>query len=192
MTIAPDPASFRIAGFGARAWNPRTGGPIDPVDREVAQARHEAGEPYAVLLTAAPEGLALPLATVTLNENGVTVGFHRHDAARSDLAHMWHPGDDGRLRPVQVDRRAGNKRAVPRDQLVYEYLKLSVHPAKWVRMTDAGTEVLGERDVDLDAVALAPPAFGDYAAYLDVGLSERLWPGLPELAWVGPEAPLVP
>ena len=95
MTTAPDPGSFRIVGYGDRAWNPAISGPIDPMTEAEARARHEAGEAYAVLLTAAADRLDLPLATVTLNQNGVTVGFHRHDVGRSDQAHMWQPGRDG-------------------------------------------------------------------------------------------------
>lgn len=193
MTPAPPASPFRIVGFGAQAWNPRTRAPIDPLTEADARARHEAGEAYGVVLTAAPDTLELPVVGLTVNEHGITVAFHRHDPARSDLVHVWRQDEPGGpYRIAQVDRRAGNKRQVPRDRLVYEYLKLTVDPALWVRMTDAGSEVVEERSVDRAAFALAPPDFGAYDAYLDPTLSTRLWPGLPELPWVGPDLPVGP
>ncbi len=190
----PPTSPFRVVGFGAQAWNPRTRAPIDPLSEDEARARHDAGEAYGAVLTGAPEGaLELPVVGLTVNEHGITVAFHHHDPARSDLVVVWRQDEPGaRYRPAQVDRRAGNKRHVPRDQLVYEYLKLTVDPALRVRMTDAGSEVLEERSVDLDAVALDPPAFGTYDGFVDPGVVVRLWPGLPEIPWVGPEQPVGP
>ena len=42
------------------------------------------------------------------------------------------------------------------------------------------------------AVALAPPAFGAYDGFVDATVAARLWPGLPEIPWVGPEQPVGP
>lgn len=187
----PDPASYRIVGYGAQAWNRKARSIGRPFTEDEARARHDAGEAYDALLTAAPgDGVELPLAKLTVNEHGVSVSLHHHDTDRGDQAQIWKPGADGRLRPVQLDRRAGNKAVVPRDQLVYEFLKLTDEPAAWIRWDDGGSTRLEEREVDLDAVAVAWPAFGEYQPFLDAGLGQRLWPGLPELAWVGPDQPV--
>lgn len=190
--MPPTRPPYRIVGYGAGAWNDWTQAPTDPISEDEARVRHETGEPYGVVLTSAPDGqLELPIVGLTVNQHGITVEFHRHDAATADLVHFWKqptPGDAFRI--TQIDRRAGSRELLPRDQLVYEYLKLDVDPAVWVHWTDARAEVVGERSVDCAPFDLPPPAFGAYDAFLDDDLSTRLWPGLPELAWIGPEVPV--
>ncbi|QYG93902.1 hypothetical protein HC251_16670 [Iamia sp. SCSIO 61187] len=192
--MPPTRPPYRIVGYGAGAWNDWTRAPIDPISEDEARARHEADEPYGAVLTAAPDGrLELPVVGLTVNQHGITVEFHRHDTGTADLVHVWkQPAPGEAFRITQIDRRAGSSEAVPRDQLVYEYLKLGVDPAIWVHWTDAGAEVVEERSIDRTPFDLPPPAFGAYDAFLDDGLAARLWPGLPELAWIGPEVPVGP
>lgn len=191
VTSAPDPSAHRVLGYGKRGWNELTRAITQPISEKAARARHAKGGragAYGVALTAAPgPDPGPPVVGITINEHGTTVAFYDHDLATANLAHFWHPTPEGRLRIVQVDRRAGNPDEVRRDELVYEYLRLTDDPAVWVRWTDAGATPLERRSVDVAAFDLDPPAFGEYGPLLDRTLAERLWPGLPELAWVGPE-----
>lgn len=190
----PPRPPLRVVGYGAQAWNDWTKAPVDPMPEDEARARHQAGEPYGVLLTGAPEGaLELPVVGLTVNQHGITVAFHRHDPAKADLTHFWkQPSPGAPFRLTQVDRRAGNKAHVGREGLVYQYLKLTVDPAIWVHWTDAGADVLEERSVDLAPFDQPPPEFGTYDGFLDDDLASRVWPGLPALAWVGPEVAVGP
>lgn len=185
--MTPPPA-FRLVGYGKRGWNELTRkGATQPIPEDEARARHERGGPsgaYAAVLTGAPgDDVGLPIASVVVNQHGVTVSFYEHDPARPNLTVFWSPGADGRLRIAQVDRRAGNADVVGRDALVYEYVKVDGDRAVWVRWGDDGATKLGERAVDADALAVDPPPFGDYAAVLDPTVGQQLWPGLPELTW---------
>lgn len=201
MTDAPSPTAvplalppFHVVGYGRRGWNPRRHGPTQPIGADEAAERHGRGELYGVVLSSTPDGPALPIIDVLVGSRGITVAFHEHDPGKADLTLIWRREDaEGPFRLEQVDRRNGNSAHTPREQLVYEYLKLTVDPARRGRVTDAGgLEVLEERAVDVAAFDLAAPAFGDWDAFCDRDLPSRLWPGLPQMAWVGPDVPVAP
>jgi len=178
---------YRILGYGKAGWNDWTRTAIDPIDEAEARRRHDAGEPYGVVLTAGPGGVIdMPIVGIAFNEHGITVEFHRHHPGTADLTHFWTDrSPEGRLRIRQIDRRSGNRDSVRRDQLIHEYLKLDVDPAIRVRWAEGDAEVLDRRTVDRAPTDIDPPAFGSYETLLDEGLTERLWPGLPELGWLG-------
>lgn len=189
MTSEPstvDPAILGKVGYGTRGWNVLTGGLIGPIAEKKARALHDAGKPYAVAYQGTGAD-GLPVVDITRNQYGTTVTFYEHDPGQPNLVHFWKPvGDGGRLRLVQVDRRAGHPDRVPREQLAYEYLLLGDDPATWQRMAPEPPATLGTRHVDLAPFDLDPPAFGDDAPLLDRTVSFRLWPDLPELAWIPP------
>lgn len=188
MTAEPlpaDPATLDKVGYGTRKWNKLTGEMIGPITEQKARALHEKGKPYAVAYRGKGDGL--PVISITHNQYGTTVAFYEHAPRQPNLVHFWKPaGDGGRLRLVQVDRRAGDPDKVPRDQLAYEYLLLKDGTVSWYRMAPEPAATLGTRPVDLARFDLDPPEFGDDAALLDRTVSFRLWPGLPELPWIPP------
>lgn len=189
--MPPEPTSFRLVGYGRRGWNSRKSGPTQPLTEAQARRLHDDGDPYAAVLTGAPDGVGLPVASLTRNENGITVAFFEHDPAKANLTHFWdQPRPGGPYRLTQVDRRNGNGAHVDRAELAYEYLKLEDTPAKWCRWTDEALVVLEEREVDVARFDLPAPELGSYDAFLDRTVSFRLWPGLPEMPWVGPEVPV--
>jgi len=198
VTDAPSPTAvplalppFHVVGYGLRGWNTRRHGPTQPIGADEAAERHARGELYGVVLTSDGDEPALPIVDVLVGSKGITAAFHEHDPGKADLTLIWRRGDDGPFRLQQVDRRNGNGAHTPREQLVYEYLKLTETPASWCRITDAdGLEVLERREVDLAPFDLPAPTFGDWTAFCDRDLPSRVWPGLPEVAWVGPDVPV--
>lgn len=194
MTDDATSPRYRLVGYGQGSWNKKTQGVKQPITDEEAARRHRAGEPYGLVLTGADgdgDDPGLPLVGVILNEHGISVGFYDHDADKANLSINWKPStDDGLLRPTQIDRRAGNTPHVPRDQVVSEYLKLGNSPVPWVRWIDGRPVVLDRREIDLGPFARPAPDFGHYDDFLDPSLPQRIWPGLPDLVWIGPERPV--
>jgi hypothetical protein len=191
--VPPALPPFHVVGYGRKGWNARRHAPTQPIAADEAEARHRAGELYGVVLTSGADGPSLPIVDVLVGSRGITAALHEHDPGKADLTLVWRREDDGPYRLQQVDRRNGNGAHTPREQLVYEYLKLDADPAARCRITDAaGLEVLEERELDLAPFDLPPPSFGDWAAFCDRALPARLWPGLPDLAWVGPDVAVAP
>ncbi len=178
---------YRIMGYGIGGWNSWTRMPSDPIDEAEARRRHDAGEPYGVVLTVGGGGLIeLPIVGITLDSEGITVDFFRRDPVTADLTHYWvFDRASGRCRISQIDRRADHRNANPAHRRHDEYLRLEDGTAAWVHGTGSGEETVERRPLDPAPFDLAPPVFGEYDAYLDDRLAEELWPDLPELEWVG-------
>ncbi len=167
-------------------WNALTQAVLNPVSEATARKRHEAGGHYGVVVRDT-EGV-VAIAVGPSGDRFARVEFLDPSGQKAALAlHLVGDGDGLRLRKAW--RYNGGTRTVPRERIVTETFTWddAGTSATWHRATAAGGELVEERDgFDPDELRADWPAFGEYEPLVDRGLLARVWPGLPDLPFLGP------
>lgn len=169
-------------------WNNLAQAVLNPVSDATARKRHQAGSHYGVVVRDA-EGL-VAIAVGPSSDRFARVEFLDPSERTPTLAHhLVGIGDDNGLRLRTAWRHNGGTRTVPREQLVVDTFTWddAGTSATWHRAGAAGGELVETRDgFDPDDLRTSWPAFGEYEPLVDRGLLARVWPGLPDLPFLGP------